>query len=247
MRLANKNVLVTGASQGIGKAVALLFAKNGANVHAVDINKSGLRCLKDATFTIKTYEVDLTKRHLIKELVKEIGYIEVLFNCVGFVHNGSILECDVADWNFSLNVNITSMYFVTKLFLPLMLAERKGNIINVSSVASSIKGVQNRFVYGVTKAAIIGFTKSISADFIKSNIRCNAICPGTIHSPSLEQRIKSNHTSSYTTSMQNFINRQPIGRIGTPLEVASLALYLASDESAYTTGSVNIIDGGWSN
>ena len=247
MRLANKKVLVTGASQGIGKAVALLFAKNGANVHAVDINKSGLLRLKDVIPAIKTYEVDLTKRHLIEELVKEIGHVEVLFNCIGFVHNGSILECDVADWNFSLNVNITSMYLVTKLFLPLMLTKRKGNIINVSSVASSIKGVQKRFVYGVTKAAIIGFTKSISADFIKFNIRCNVICPGTIHSPSLEQRIKSDSTLSYKKSMQNFINRQPIGRIGTPLEVASLALYLASDESAYTTGSVNIIDGGWSN
>ena len=246
MRLLNKDILITGASQGIGKATALLCAKNGANVYAVDINKTGLDSLRNDHPSIKTYVTNVTNKKELEHLSQEIGYVEILFNCVGFVHNGTILECNQEDWDTSLNINITSMYLITKLFLPLMVKNRKGNIINMSSVASSIKGVKNRFVYGVTKAAVIGFTKSISADFIQYNVRCNAICPGTISSPSLEGRIKSSH-NSYEKGMKEFIKRQPIGRIGSSLEVANLSLYLASDESSYTTGSINIIDGGWSN
>ena len=246
MRLLNKDMLITGASQGIGKATALLCAKNGANVHAVDINKTGLDSLRNEYPSIKTYVTNITNKKELEDLLQEIGYVEILFNCVGFVHNGTILECNKEDWDTSLNINVTSMYLITRLFLPLMVKNRKGNIINMSSVASSIKGVKNRFVYGVTKAAVIGFTKSISADFIQYNVRCNAICPGTIRSPSLEGRIKSSH-DSYEKGIKEFTKRQPIGRIGSSLEVANLSLYLASDESSYTTGSVNVIDGGWSN
>lgn len=246
MRLLNKSILITGASQGIGRSTAILCAKNGANVYAVDVNKFGLDKLRSEHPAIKTYLTNVTSKNELESLLQEIGYVEILFNCVGSVHHGTILECNEKDWDLSLNVNITSMYLITKLFLPSMLKNRKGNIINMSSVASSIKGVKNRFVYGVTKAAVIGFTKSISADFIEHNIRCNAICPGTIKSPSLEGRIKSSY-ESYEKGIKEFIKRQPIGRIGTSLEVANLCLYLASDESSYTTGSINIIDGGWSN
>ena len=246
MRLLNKNILVTGASQGIGKSTSIVFANNGANVHALDIDEKGLNELKNINSSIKTYKVDVTDKKELEHLIKNLDCIEVLFNCVGFVHNGDILNCSINEWNFSLNVNITSMYLLTKLCLPPMLKRKKGNVINVSSVASSIKGVKNRFVYSVTKAAVIGFSKSIAADFAELNIRCNVICPGTISSPSLKKRIQTN-SFSYKNRLQTFIDRQPMCRIGTPLEVANLSLYLASDESSYTTGSVNIIDGGWSN
>lgn len=245
-RLAGKIALVTAAGQGIGRATAERFVEEGAQVIATDINERLLANLQGCT----TRRLDVTKPAEIAALAKELGSVDVLFNCAGFVHDGSILDCDLDAWNFSLDLNVTAMYQMIRAFLPGMLQRRRGSIINMSSAASSIKGVPNRFVYGTTKAAVIGLTKAVAADFVSQGIRCNAICPGTVKSPSLKGRIASQAVKYGKTEQQihaDFVARQPIGRVGRPQEIAALALYLASDESSFTTGTSQIIDGGWSN
>ncbi len=240
-RLQGKTALITAAAQGIGRASAELFAAQGARVIATDIN---IEALKDLT-GCETGKLDVLNSDEVAALAKEIGGIDILFNCAGYVHNGTILDCDEKDWNFSLDLNVTSMYRMIRTFLPAMIAKGGGSIINMSSVASSIKGAPNRFAYGMTKAAVIGLTKAVAADFVTQGIRCNAICPGTVQTPSLEQRLHA--TGDYETAYKNFVARQPMGRLGSTQEMANLALYLASDESAFTTGTINVIDGGWSN
>ena len=243
-RLENKNVLITAAGQGIGRATAIAFHNEGAKVYATDINDKTLKTLKEEYSEIEIYNLDSTNKNAVEKYCSQIKNIDVLFNAVGFVHHGTILECDEKDWDFSFNVNIKSMYFMTKSILPKMIKQNKGSIINVSSIASSLKGLPNRFVYGTTKAAIIGFTKSIASDYIKNNIRCNAIAPGTVHTPSWEGRVQS--TKDPVQAKKDFIARQPMGRLGTPEEIASLSIYLASDESEFVTGITHSIDGGMS-
>ena len=240
-RLKDKNILVTAAGQGIGRAVAETFAANGARVLATDINSETLSTLKSDG--IETRLLDVTDKAAVDAAVADAGKLDVLFNCAGYVANGTILECDEASWDFSFNLNVRSMYYTISAALPAMLEQDGGSIINMSSVASSLKGVPNRFAYTTTKAAVIGLTKSIAADYVTRGIRCNAICPGTVESPSLHERLRA--TGDYEKAMQDFIARQPMGRLGSVQELASLALYLASDESAFTTGQTHVIDGGW--
>lgn len=240
-RLEGKNVLVTAAGQGIGRAVAERFAEQGASVIATDINRDTLASIDKAG--IETEFLDVTDKAAVDSLIGGMGKLDVLFNCAGYVANGTILECDEESWDFSFNLNVRSMYYTVSAALPLMLAGDGGSIINMSSVASSLKGVPNRFAYTTTKAAVLGLTKSIAADYVTKGIRCNAICPGTIESPSLHDRLKA--TGDYEAAMKDFVARQPMGRLGTTDEIASLALYLAGDESAFTTGQAHIIDGGW--
>lgn len=240
-RLQGKTALITAAAQGIGRASAELFAAEGARVIATDINMDLLGELKNCEIR----KLNVLDADEIKALSDEVGPINILFNCAGFVHSGTILDCDEKDWQFSLDLNVTSMYRMIRAFLPGMISTGKGSIINMSSVASSIKGAPNRFAYGMTKAAVIGLTKAVAADFVTQGIRCNAICPGTVQTPSLEQRLHA--TGDYETAYKNFVARQPMGRLGTADEMAKLALYLASDDSAFTTGTINVIDGGWSN
>lgn len=245
-RLSSKTALVTAAGQGIGRATALAFAREGARVIATDINPELLTDLEGCA----TRRLDVTDADAIAALAAELGSIDVLFNCAGYVDSGTILDCDDKAWDFSFDLNVRAMYRMMRAFLPGMLERGGGSIINMASVASSIKGAPNRFVYGASKAAVIGMTKSVAADFITRNVRCNAICPGTIESPSLRGRIAAQAQSSGQSASAveaAFIARQPLGRLGKPEEVAALALYLASDESAFTTGAVHIIDGGWSN
>ena len=243
-RLENKNIVVTAAGQGIGRATAIAFSNEGANVYATDINETTLKSLNKEHQNIKVKRLDSTDNSAVEEFSKSLDKIDVLFNAVGFVHHGSILECDEKDWDFSFNVNIKSMYFMIKSLIPKMIKQKKGNIINVASIASRIRGLPNRFVYGSSKAAIIGLTKSIAADFIKDNIRCNAIAPGTVHTPSWEDRVKA--FKDPVQAKKDFIARQPMGRLGTPKEIADLAVYLASDESNFVTGVTHAIDGGMS-
>ena len=243
-RLENKNIVVTAAGQGIGRATAIAFSNEGANVYATDINETTLKSLNKEYQNIKVKRLDSTDNSAVEEFSNSLDKIDVLFNAVGFVHHGSILECDEKDWDFSFNVNIKSMYFMIKSLIPKMIKQKKGNIINVASIASSIRGLPNRFVYGSSKAAIIGLTKSIAADFIKDNIRCNAIAPGTVHTPSWEDRVKA--FKDPVQAKKDFIARQPMGRLGTPKEIADLAVYLASDESNFVTGVTHAIDGGMS-
>ncbi|AOJ95073.1 SDR family oxidoreductase [Burkholderia multivorans] len=254
MRLQGKRALVTAAGQGIGRATALRFAREGADVLATDIDEAALARLAadaDAAGTrVTTRGLDVTDATAIAALAAAEPAFDVLFNCAGYVHHGSILDCDDAAWTFSWQLNVTSMYRLVRALLPAMIAAGGASIVNMASAASSVKGVPNRFVYGTTKAAVIGLTKSIAADFVEQRIRCNAICPGTIESPSLEQRIAEQARArqvSVDTVRQAFVARQPMGRIGSPDEVAALALYLASDESSFTTGAIHLIDGGWSN
>jgi len=244
-RLKNKRALITAAGQGIGLATAIAFANEGADVIATDVNPETLNSLRNENPQIETRLLDVTKPDKIMKVAEEIGSIEVLFNCAGFVHHGTILDCEETDWEFSFNLNVRSMYRMIRTFLPSMLSAGSGNIINMSSVASSVMGLPNRFVYGASKAAVIGLTKSVAKDYIKQGIRCNAICPGTVESPSLQERIKAQGGNPEEVRTA-FIARQPIGRIGTPEEIAAIALYLASDESAYTTGVAFSIDGGMS-
>jgi 2-keto-3-deoxy-L-fuconate dehydrogenase len=240
-RLAGKTALVTAAGQGIGRAAAALFAAEGAAVCATDINAELLSNVRGCS----TRVLDVRDASAIAATFQEVGAIDVLFNCAGYVHSGTILECDDSAWNFSLDLNVRSMYLTITAALPAMLERGSGSIINMSSVAGPIKGVPNRFVYGVSKAAIIGLTKSIAADFVARGIRCNAICPGTVDTPSLHERLKA--TGDYATAWAAFTARQPMGRMGQPAEIALLALYLASDESSFVTGQCHVIDGGWSN
>jgi 2-keto-3-deoxy-L-fuconate dehydrogenase len=248
-RLAGKTALVTAAGQGIGRATAEAFAREGASVIATDINADLLADLGRVP-GVTAKRLDVTDANAVNALAHEIGAINVLFNGAGFVHAGTILDCDEAAWDFSFDLNVRSMYRLIRATLPGMLAQGQGSIINVSSAASSIKGVPNRFVYATTKAAVIGMTKAIAADFIARGIRCNAICPGTVESPSLRQRIAEQAKASGQTLAQveaAFIGRQPMGRLGRTEEIALLAVYLASDESAFTTGTSQLIDGGWAN
>lgn len=239
-RLRAKKALVTAAGQGIGRATALAFAAEGASVVASDIDEAKLADLPD---TIARRRLDVTDKKAVATLAQELGALDVLFNCAGFVHHGTILDCDDAEWDFTIQLNLKAMYRMIRAFMPAMLAAGGGSIINMSSSVSSIKAAPNRFVYGVSKAGIIGLTKSVAIDFIRQGIRCNAICPGTVSSPSLEQRIAAQGGSDAVR--RAFIDRQPMGRLGTPDEIAALALYLASDESAFTTGTIHVIDGGF--
>lgn len=248
MRLEGKTAVVTAAAQGIGRASAIAFSREGAKVIATDLNETKLKELGSLP-NIHTRRLDVMDPAAITAFAAEAGAVDVLFNCAGFVHHGTILETEEKDWDFSFDLNVRSMYRMSKALLPAMLAAgRGGSIINMSSAASSVKGAPNRFVYGTTKAAVIGLTKSIAADFIKQGVRCNAICPGTIQTPSLDDRIAAQAiaTGSVEQARAGFVARQPLGRLGTAEEIAALAVYLAADESAFTTGAIHIIDGGWS-
>jgi 2-keto-3-deoxy-L-fuconate dehydrogenase len=245
-RLEGKVALVTAAAQGIGKATAERFASEGARVIATDINAELLGRLTGC----ETRRLDVTKDDAVKAIAAEIGDIDILFNCAGFVHSGTILECEPDAWAFSFDLNVTAMYRTIRAFLPGMLKKGGGSIVNMASAASSVKGVPNRFAYGASKAAVIGLTKSVAADFVAQGVRCNAICPGTIESPSLHERISAQAAASGKSEAQvrdAFVARQPVGRIGKAEEIAALAAYLASDEAGFTTGTINVIDGGWSN
>lgn len=244
-RLAAKTALITAAGQGIGRATALAFAREGAQVVATDINQNALNKLNQENPEIIIEQIDVLDFDAIQKLSYKIGPIDILFNCAGYVHQGTILDCIESDWDKAFDINVKSMYRIIKAFLPKMLERKTGNIINMASVASSIKGVPNRFVYGATKAAVIGLTKSVAADFVKQGIRCNAICPGTVSTPSVEDRIHA-QGGDIEANRNALIARQPMGRMGTPQEIANLVVYLASDESAFTTGTTHIIDGGWS-
>jgi 2-keto-3-deoxy-L-fuconate dehydrogenase len=240
-RLAGKTALVTAAGNGIGRASAELFAAEGAVVHAVDVDDAALADLTGCT----GHRADLTDRDAIAGLRDAIGPVDILFNCAGYVHSGTILDCDEDAFAFSNALNVAAMYRTIRAFLPEMIARGGGSIVNMSSIASSVKGIAGRFAYGTTKAAVIGLTKSVAADFVGHNVRCNAICPGTVDTPSLQQRLRD--TGDYDAAREAFRQRQPMGRLGRPEEIAQLALYLASDESAFTTGAIHIIDGGWIN
>ncbi|WP_299934950.1 SDR family oxidoreductase [uncultured Pelagimonas sp.] len=241
-RLAGKHILITAAGQGIGRTTAELFAREGAKVIASDINQTALDELADIP-GITALNLDVTNAEAVAKAVADMPPLDVLFNCAGFVAHGTILDCSDRDWDFSFELNVTAMYRLIKLTLPLMIENGGGSIINVSSVASSMIGVPNRFAYGASKAAVIGLTKAVAADFIGQGIRCNAICPGTVDSPSMHDRLRA--TGDYETALKDFIARQPMGRIGRPEEIAALALYLASDDSSFTTGQAHAIDGGW--
>ena len=241
-RLQNKNIIVTAAGQGIGKATAIAFHNEGANVIATDINDKTLSDLNKEYPNIKVIKLDSTDKNAILEFTKKLDTVDVLFNAVGFVHHGTILKCEEDAWDFSNIVNVKSMYFMCKAILPLMIKQNSGSIVNVSSCASSLKGFPNRFVYGTTKGAVIGLTKSIAADFVKKNIRCNSIAPGTVFSPSWQDRV--NQSPDPVQAKKDFIARQPMGRLGTAEEIAAIAIYLASDESTITTGTTFSVDGG---
>ena len=242
-RLKGKRALITAAGQGIGRASALAMAREGASVLATDVNAAALESL--AAEGVETRLLNVRDPASIAAAVAEAGPVDVLFNCAGFVANGTILDCDEEQWAFSLDLNMTAMYRMCRAFLPGMLERGSGSIINMASVASSVIAAPNRFVYGATKAGVIGLTKAIAADFILRGIRCNAICPGTVESPSLEDRLRA--TGDYEAARKAFVARQPIGRIGKAEEIAALVVYLGSDESSYTTGVAHVIDGGWSN
>lgn len=248
-RLLNKTAFVTAAGQGIGRATVEAFVREGARVIATDINEEQLATLAALT-GCTTYKLDVTDAAQIVALSDKVGPVDILFNCAGFVDSGTILDCDDKSWDFSFALNAQAMYRMMRAFLPGMLEKGGGSIINMASVASSIKGAPNRFVYGASKAAVIGMTKAVAADFVAQGIRCNAICPGTIESPSLRQRIATQAQASgndVATVEAAFVARQPVGRLGKTSEIAALAVYLASDESSFTTGTSQIIDGGWSN
>jgi 2-keto-3-deoxy-L-fuconate dehydrogenase len=244
-RLAGKKALVSAAAQGIGRATALAFAAEGAEVIATDIDETKLHSVREAGGDrLSVRRLDVTDKSAVEALAAELGAVDVLFNAAGFVHHGTILDCHEEDWAFSMNLNLRSAYLMIRAFLPAMLERGTGaSIINMSSAVSSLKGAPNRFVYSTTKAALIGLTKAIAIDFIGQKIRCNAICPGTIETPSLQDRIAAR--GDVEEARRAFIARQPLGRLGTAEEVAALAVYLASDESAFTTGTTHVIDGGF--
>lgn len=243
-RLKGKTALCTAAGAGIGRATAEAFAAEGARVVATDLDAGKLKGVPG-----ELRALDVLSTSAVEALAREIGPIDVLFNCAGFVHHGTALECSEKDWDFSFDLNVKSMHRTIRAFLPGMLAKGAGSIVNIASGASSVRGIPNRYVYGATKAAVIGLTKAVAADFIRRGVRCNAICPGTIESPSLDDRIATLAKTSgkpLEKVRQDFIDRQPIGRLGTAAEIAMLAVYLASDESSYTTGQIHLVDGGFS-
>ncbi len=245
IRLKNKVAVVTGAGAGIGRKTVERFVTEGACVWAIDISDKSLMTLNREYPSVRAFKADVTDRADIALLARETSDIDILFNCAGYVHSGPLLTCDRDAWDFSLGLNVTSSYEMIKAFLPGMIKKKAGSIVNMSSVASSLKGVVNRCAYGASKAAVIGLTKSVAADYVKDGIRCNAICPGTVDTPSLRERIAA--FPDPELAEQKFIGRQPMERLGTALEIADLAVYLASDESSYTTGAAIVIDGGWSN
>lgn len=237
--LQNKTCIVTAAAQGIGRATAERMTAEGAHVIATDINADLLGQVK----ATEHHPLDVTDAKQVARFATGLGEVDVLFNCAGFVHAGTLLECEEEDWDFSFDLNVKSMYRMIRAFLPRMRAAGAGSIINMSSVVSSMKGAPNRFVYGASKAAVIGLTKSVAADFVGDGIRCNAICPGTVDSPSLHERLRA--TGDYEAAMKAFVARQPMGRLGSAEEIAALAVYLAGDEAAFVTGQTFTIDGGW--
>ncbi len=243
-RLTGKSAFVTAAGQGIGRASALALADEGAKVFATDLNGDLLADLPEISKNIEVSILDARDANAISTMAGEIGPVDILFNCAGYVHHGTILEATDGEWDFAFDLNVKSMYHTIRAFLPAMLENGGGSIINMASAASSIKGAPNRFIYSTTKAAVIGLTKSVAADFITKGIRCNAICPGTVQSPSLEDRIKAQ--GDYDKAKAAFVARQPMGRLGTAEEIAGLVVYLASDDAAFTTGTTHLIDGGWS-
>jgi len=243
MRLKNKKIVVTAAAQGIGKSTALKFAFEGASVIATDINEQKLNEIKNENGSIDTQKLDATNKEEVHKFCSNIGDIDVLFHAVGFVHHGTLMDCDDEEFTRSVNVNIYSAYLMSYNLLPKMLNKGKGNIIIVSSAASNVKGAPNRFIYGTTKAALNGFVKAVAVDYVKQGIRCNAILPGTVETPSWEGRVQM--ASDPTQARKDFIARQAMGRLAQPDEIASLATYLASDESDFVTGTLNLIDGGW--
>lgn len=248
-RLRGKTAFITAAGQGIGRATALAFVREGARVIATDVNAAALDALA-AECGCTTQLLDVTDPAAIDAAAAQHGPVDVLFNGAGFVHAGTVLDCTEAEWDFAMTLNVRSMFRTIRAFAPGMLAQGGGSIINVASVAGSLKGAPNRFVYGTTKAAVIGLTKAVAADFITKGLRCNAICPGTVESPSLRDRIDAQAAASGLTLAQveaAFVARQPMGRLGRVDEIAALAVYLASDESSFTTGTTQVIDGGWSN
>ena len=243
-RLVGKRAVITAAAQGIGRASAEMFVREGAHVIATDVNGDGLATLAGCD----PRQLDVTDTQAIAALAAAAGPVDILFNCAGIVHGGTVLECTSEDWSRAFEVNVTAMFEMIRAFLPGMLERGHGSIINMSSVASSVTGVPNRFAYGASKAAVIGLTKSIAVDFVARGIRCNAICPGTVDSPSLQGRIRTQASASGAAEADvraQFEKRQPMGRLGRPEEIAALAVYLASDESAFTTGTVSVVDGGW--
>jgi len=244
-RLAGKRALITAAASGIGRETALTFAREGAHVLATDVSAENLTSLKAEAPRLETAILDVTSAAAIGDLFAQRSF-DVVFNCAGWVHQGSIEDCDEAAWTRSFQINVDSMYRICRAVIPQMLEGGGGSIVNMSSVASSVKGAPNRFAYGATKAAVIGLTKSIAADYAARRIRCNAVCPGTVHTPSLEDRVAALGGAAAEV-WKGFTGRQPMGRLGTPAEIAALVLYLASDESAFTTGGAFVIDGGWSN
>ena len=243
LQLDGKRALVSGSTAGIGYAIVEALAREGAHVIATDLDAAKLEGLQG-----DLRRLDVRSTEAVESLAKEIGPIDILFNCAGFVHHGAALECSDSDWDFSFDLNVKSMHRTIRAFLPGMLAKGGGSIVNISSGASSVRGIPNRYVYGASKAAVIGLTKAVAADYIKRGVRCNAICPGTIESPSLDQRIAtlaSQTGQTVAAVRQAFIDRQPMARLGTAEEIAMLALYLASDESSYTTGQIHLADGGF--
>tara|TARA_B100000676_G_scaffold10847_1_gene10085 strand:- start:175 stop:912 length:738 start_codon:yes stop_codon:yes gene_type:complete len=243
MRLKNKNIIVTAAAQGIGRSTSLMFAKEGAAVIATDINEEKLSELSKENNKIKTHKLDATNKSEVEKFCSSIDNIDVLFHAVGFVHHGTLMDCDDNEFRRSINVNVYSAYLMTYNLVPKMLKKGKGNIIIVSSAASNVKGAPNRFIYGTTKAALNGFVKALAMDYVKKGIRCNAILPGTVETPSWEGRV--NMADDPKKAREDFIARQAMGRLAQPDEIASLATYLASDESDFVTGTLNLIDGGW--
>jgi 2-keto-3-deoxy-L-fuconate dehydrogenase len=246
-RLAGKTAFITAAGQGIGRATAQAFAAQGARVIATDIDTAALASLQAET-GCTVHRLDVTDGHAIHSLAAEVGAVQVLFNGAGYVHAGSILDSTEEEWDFAFNLNVRAQYRLARAFLPGMLAQGSGSIINVASIVGALKGAPNRFIYMATKAAVVGLTKSIAADYVTRGVRCNAICPGTVMSPSLQQRMAAQAEASGQTLAQveaAFVARQPMGRLGRAEEIAALAVYLASDESAFTTGTTQLIDGGW--
>ncbi len=246
-RLAGKVAFCTASGAGIGRATAIAFAREGARVIASDIDMASLKGLSEEGIA-ETHILDVTSTQAVERTAQSVGKVDILFNAAGFVHHGTVLECSERDWDFSFDLNVKSMHRTISAFLPAMLEAGGGAIVNIASGAGSVRGIPNRYVYGATKAAVIGLTKAVAADYIRQGVRCNAVCPGTIQSPSLDDRIAAQASALDKPEVevrQAFVDRQPMGRLGTAEEVAAAAVYLASDESAFTTGTITLIDGGF--